>query len=206
MAAGVYKKINGVWHKRCTGIAHEEPVYLPATEKYFYKGSGEKKFRTKCRLCENWERVGATPGYEFGYIETGKVWAYYNEAVSRIGLMELQRRTGVTRETISNVLRHEAKYVRKSTFRKIMLELISIRRKNEYSISVYARWRNERRLIPREMACSGCGCHLNNYSEGCKVCADRRFGRKRWGSLTEDEKSAHTIERRERRERSNEAA
>ena len=175
---GYYKQVNGIWHKRCTGPAHEEPTYLPANEKYFYKGSGpNKKLRSKCRLCENWERIGASPGYQHGYIDCIYVRLHFQEAVTRIGMAELARRAGVNRATIYAVIAMKQRRVQKRTVRAVMLELISIRRKKEFSANPVARAHNQRRLIDPEEACAECGTKLDNYTEGCMTCNWRRNGR-----------------------------
>lgn len=202
---GNYKRVNGIWHKRCTGIAHDEPVYLPANEKYFYKGSG-RKLRSKCRLCENWERIGASPGYVAGYIECRQVTLYFQEAVSRVGMTELARRAGVARETIQKVCMLKQQKVQKRIVRAVMLELISIRRKNEYSAHPVAKAHNQKRLIDPEDSCKECGCRLNNYTDGCDTCWNRRNKRAKYSEMSDEEKLRQSELRKQRRERQHQAA
>jgi hypothetical protein len=179
VTAGYFRMIDGVWHKRCTGPAHETETFLPWNEKYFYpdRTASSRKFKAKCRLCENWATL-ESPGM-MGYISSDKVWRFYQEAVSRVGIAELSRRSGVDPQAISKVLRHKVPKVRKTSFRKILLELISMRRKNEHSINGHSRWRNERRLISPIDACDECGGHLDNFTEGCDTCWERKRGRER---------------------------
>lgn len=206
---GHYKQINGIWHKRCTGPAHEEPTYLPANEKYFYQGSG-RKLRTKCRLCENWVRIGASPGYEAGYIDCINVQLYFQEAVTRVGMAELARRAGISRATLHAVIAMRQQKVQKRTVRAVMLELISIRRHNEFSSHPVARAHNQKRLIDPEDACSECGCRLDNFTDDCGACWDRRRNRERRAEMSPEEKFSEnqkTLERRRKqRDRAKKAA
>ena len=139
--------MNGQWHKRCTGPAHDEPVYLPATDKYFYVRAAEGRdgeFLSRCRLCQNWTRV-KSPGSERGLIDANKVLPYYEEAVNRIGRMELHRRTGLSYESLSAVLDGKTAQVLKRNFKLVLLELISMRRKNEYRDNASLRLADKKR-------------------------------------------------------------
>lgn len=168
-----------MWHKRCTGPAHDEPVYLPASDKYFYTRKESSKrygqFVSQCRLCCNWARL-QSPGSISGRVPVRDALPFYLEAISRVGLMELSKRTELNYTGLMRIPNGEAKYVLKSNLRKVMLELISMRRKNEYSINRQARWRNERRLLSPHPTCAGCGTPQSNYTEGCTTCWERRRG------------------------------
>lgn len=151
---GFYKQIDGVWHKRCTGPAHDEPTYLPATDKYFYKRAASARdgeFLSRCRLCQNWARV-KSPGSERGLIETDKVLHFYQEAVNRVGRAELSRRTGLSIESISNILSGKRQHVRKGNFKLVLLELISMRRKNEYHSNASLRLADKKRANKKREA------------------------------------------------------
>lgn len=178
---GIYKTIDGIVHKRCTGPAHDEPVYLPATEKYFYtRKSNQAKygiFVSRCRLCSCWARVNS-PGLDHGFIEVHEVIHFYVEVVNRIGLAELANRTGLSYKALSRVLYGRNKYVRKANVRKVMLELISVRRKNEYSIHKRASAWLVQRANGNSAVCVGCGGSLNNYTAGCISCSERKSTRK----------------------------
>jgi len=126
------KMIAGELHKLCTGPAHDEPTWLPATEKYFYKGktgSRAGKLTPRCRLCVNWRKL-KSPG-ESGTVPVEAVKEYFAEGVSRVGMMEFCRRTGLTQTTMRDVILGRSQRVQKRTVRKVMLEVISIRRKGE---------------------------------------------------------------------------
>lgn len=132
------KVIKGQEHKLCTGPGHDEPTWLPATDKYFYQHkSGERagKLTPRCRLCTNWKKL-KSPG-ESGLVPILKAQPFFIEAVNRVGLLELARRAEVSPNTIINVLRAKSNdgarqlTVQKRTLRKIMLQLISMRRKGE---------------------------------------------------------------------------
>lgn len=206
VTAGNFKFINGTWHKLCRGDAHEEPVWLPANTKYFYPSNSAngKKLHSQCRLCNNWHRL-SSPGSEFGLVEVSKVWHFYAEAVARVGVMELAKRSGVHYTAISKVLDHRVKHVRKQNFKQVLLELISMRRKNEHSINVHARWRNERRLIDREGACSGCGTPLANYTEACTVCTERKLSQKKRSGMSPEKREEILAYDRARQTRRREA-
>ena len=179
-----------MWHKRCTGPAHDEHEYLPATEKYFYfRKSGKNKGRpqARCRLCSNWTKL-KSPGSHHGYIPVDAARPYYTEIVNRIGVTELHRRSGLATGHILRVLTDmNKKYVEKAKLRKVMLELVSARRKNEYSISKGARWRQERRNAKHIELCAGCGTPKNNATIGCTACRTRHYDRFSKGQITKKE-------------------
>jgi hypothetical protein len=180
--------IDGALHKLCTGPAHDEPTYLPANEKYFYirKSAGrEGELVSRCRLCSNWAAL-KSPGSLHGWIPVKDAFPYYAEAVNRIGLLELAKRTGMSPNSFYPVLIRRNKYVQKAKLRLVILELISAKRKNEYSISPYARWRNERRAAGGHGRCSECGCLIANdiFTDACGHCTDRR------GKLNERRRAA----------------
>lgn len=185
-AAPRTKMISGQWHRLCTGPAHDPPgVYLPENDKYFYryaKGPREGRFIARCRLCKAWERV-KDPGSEHGWIELAKAKPFFTEASNRIGIMELSRRTGLSQEMISRIVRGHGKFVQKRSLRKVMLELVSIKRKGEHSINGYAAWRVVRRANGTSKVCVGCGTSLGNYTEDCAVCQNRRAVRERRGFM-----------------------
>lgn len=178
--------IDGQWHRLCTGPAHDQPAWLPASDKFFYryaKGPRKGRFIARCRLCKAWERV-KNPGSEHGWIELHKARPYFDEAANRIGIMELSKRTGISQERISAVIRGHGKFVQKRTLRKVMLELVSIKRHNEHSINGLSAWRLVKRRNGYQGVCSGCGTALANYTDGCETCWNRRKKREDRESLT----------------------
>lgn len=184
-----FKRIGGVKHKICTGPAHNEPAWLPATDKYFAKrksGARKGQLISRCRLCTSWRRHQLSFG-ELGLVPVASVLPFYREAVNRIGMMELAKRTGVHWQTISNVLHGKVKNVRKSNARLVMLELISAKRKREVA-NPRAHVHNRRRLqgwaeTPEQadednpVKCKRCGIPVNRYTDGCVTCRDRRLRR-----------------------------
>lgn len=176
---GTYKLIDNKWHKLCTGPAHDIPVYLPATDKYFHvrhtlKREGE--FMSRCRLCVNWNKL-KSPG-ESGLIAVEKIHPYYVEITNRIGIAELSRRSGVSDTHIQDVLMKRQATVQKRTLKKIMLELVSARRNHETSINAQSLWRVIKRANGHAGVCSGCGAPMANYTEGCPQCWERRTGKR----------------------------
>jgi len=176
---GHYKLVDGVWHKRCTGPAHEEHEWLPANDKYFYiqQSKGREGIPTsRCRLCHQWNKL-KSPGSHHGLVEVRSVQLFYIEVVNRIGMMELHRRSGLSLGHINRVLNGTTKYVRKEPVRRAMLELISARRRNEHSINKDSKWRQERRIASNMDLCPGCGIPKNDATRGCKTCRQRHYDR-----------------------------
>lgn len=179
---GTFKLIEGIWHKRCTGPAHEEPVFLPATEKYFHarqSGHREGELVSRCRLCINWSKL-KSPGSHHGYIPADQARPFVEEAVNRVGIMRLSELADIAPGTIENILYHRSSYVRKMTMRRLMLELVSLRRQNVTMTDALMRYKRDKRH--HRMAggsCAGCGTSLDDYTEGCPSCWERKRGRKR---------------------------
>lgn len=189
IARGTFKLIDGAWHKLCTGPAHDEPTYLPATDKYFHgrkSGGRNGELVSRCRLCINWSKL-KSPGSEQGWIPIEKVIPFYEEAVNRVGLTELSLRANVSTNHINSVLHKEQANVQKATFRKIMLELISMRRHNEYSIRPEARRRNRNRIHRDYDLCSGCGTPKTNFTKGCDNCLNRFYKLFKKGKISSEE-------------------
>lgn len=172
--------IGGVWHKRCSGPAHEEVAWLPATEKFFIR-RGSKGGRwnagnlhSRCRLCNAWSHV-KSPGSNHGYVETRAVREMFAEAITRIGKVELQRRSGVSQTVIDNVMLARTRSVQKEKARRVILELISARRKGEFA-SPRSRESTIRRVSNGER-CEGCSMPLSDKTDGCSVCRSRHEGK-----------------------------
>jgi hypothetical protein len=182
-ASGAYKLVDGTWHKRCRGVAHEEPVWLPATDKFFYVRGGQGGSTSpgvlfsQCRLCCAWKKV-KSPGSNHGYVPQRDVVAIFSEAVNRIGLKELAQRSGVSESFLRGVLYRRKTSVQKAKVRLVVLELVSIRRKNEHSISNGARRFAAGRNNNGVETCRGCGTPLANYTDGCGTCVDRAAKRR----------------------------
>ena len=181
------KLIDGQWHHLCSGPAHDEPTYLPATDKYFYRYKKTGKLLSQCRLCHQWRRVKApTKGSVHGLVPIRDAWPIVMEAVTRVGLEELARRSEVSSRQLGLIVTRRVGNVRKDTLRKIILQLVSIKRKGEFSISTRARTRLVKRMNGSANTCSGCGTSLANYTEDCDVCWERRRGRARRGAGLRD--------------------
>ena len=172
LRSGRFKLVDGIWHKLCTGPAHEEPEWLPATPKYYYyRKTG--RAASQCRFCHVWIKV-KNPGSHHGYIDIRVARPYYEEAVNRIGMTELANRTGLSLHHLQKVfLNPTRKYVQKMSLRKVMLELVSIRRKNEYQDAANIRWQTERRNNTGLTPCAGCGTPMQNWTRGCHNCYER---------------------------------
>lgn len=184
-----FKIIDGTWHKLCTGPSHETPTHLPATEKYYYfHKSGEQAGRpvSFCRLCSNWAKIiDPHPDRLTGWVPVDSVRKFYLEATSRIGLTELSKRTGLSLSHIQKVLNDKnKKQVSKIALRKLMLELVSIQRKNEYSIKGRAKTFAQQRLMHGHDVCLGCGTPRANLTKGCKTCLEYFRHLHRIGQIT----------------------
>jgi len=178
--------INGQWHRLCPGASHDQPTFLPENDKYFlrYKSGPRKgRFIAQCRLCRAWAQTQTNGSLdEHGFVPVAQAAPIFLEAANRIGIMELSRRTGIVYEAISRVIRRRQKYVRRSTVKKVLLELVSIKRKGEFSISPLA----AKNVVKRGASsgfCVGCGTPLDNYTIDCEACQERK--RKRKVRLTE---------------------
>ena len=187
---GTFKRgTDGRWYKLCTGPAHEVPEYLPATSKYYHahmSGPRKGQILSRCRLCINWAKL-KSPGSHHGYVPVEDVLHYYQEAILRIGFHELSKRSGVGVSTLENVIDGKVKQVKKATLRKIMLELVSMRRKGETSHSKSLSWRRDRRNNKHMELCEGCGTPKSNITKGCKPCIDRWYHQYKRGSVSEEE-------------------
>ena len=189
IARGTYKQIHGRWYKRCTGPAHEEPTYLPATDKYYYSHkTGERKgeFVARCRLCINWDKL-KFPGPHNGLVPVSAVAPFFREAANRIGMLELSKRTGLSRTTLRKGLVGSEGKLQKEVVRRVMLELTSIQRKGEHSINAHSRWRQEKRNSEGLELCAGCGGFIRNVTTNCPTCWERFRGWYRRGKITEKE-------------------
>ena len=189
IAKGTYKQIHGRWYKLCTGPAHDEPEYLPATDKYFYSrksGVREGEFVARCRLCINWNKL-KFPGPHNGLVPASAVAPFFREAVNRIGALELSRRTGLSPTTIRRGLQGGERRLQKAVVRRMMLELTSIQRKGEHSINEHSRWRQEKRNLAGLELCAGCGGFVRNVTSDCPTCWERFRGWYRRGKITEKE-------------------
>jgi hypothetical protein len=164
--------------KLCTGPAHDEPTLLPANEKYFHRiktGPRAGKLIARCRLCTNWHRL-KNPGSNHGWVPITDAWPIINEAVNRIGLHELSKRTNLSKDGLRQIIMKQNRYVQKRTLRLITLELISAKRKGEQP-HPHAKALHMRRLHRHQGTCAGCGTTLSNYTEGCPQCWDRQYKR-----------------------------
>jgi hypothetical protein len=179
LQSGRYQQIDGMWHKLCSGPAHDQPELLPANDKYFIFKKSDGRPVARCRLCHNWSKLkNPTRGSLHGYVPVEDVRSFYIEAVNRIGVKELANRSGVSIGHILRVLTEvDKKFVEKATLRKIMLELVSMQRKGEFAPSKHARWRTDRRNNGVLGNCKGCGGILRNITRGCTSCYDRYY---RW--------------------------
>ena len=193
LSSGAFKLINGIWHKKCTGPAHEQPEWLPANRKYFIQRNTGKRettqFVARCRLCHNWEKLKApVRGSLHGYVPVADVRPFYIEAVNRVGVTELHRRSGISKGHILRVLTDTyKKFVEKATLRKIMLELVSMQRRNESQQNELTRWRTDRRNNGHIGTCAGCGGSLRNVTRNCETCKDRHYRWFRRGKITRKE-------------------
>lgn len=120
------------WERRCYGPAHDEPTWLPETAKFFIlrkTGRQAGQFYSRCHLCKNWERV-KSPG-TVGYVPDSIVRPFVIEGVHKVGMSEFARRVGVADSMLKQIIERPGKRKQKKVVRRIMLELISIRRKGE---------------------------------------------------------------------------
>lgn len=126
------RTIDGQLMRLCSGPSHDEPTWLPATEKYFYKrksGHMAGYLDHKCRLCRVWKP--GIPLDEGGWVAIEHVGPFFLEGVRRVGLSEFARRVGITRVNMRYIINGKRRFVYKRTAKRAMLELVSMRRKGE---------------------------------------------------------------------------
>lgn len=124
--------IDGKKERRCTGPSHSEPTWLPDTDKYFYMRKSGKYAGThvsRCRLCSAW-RSGLSLD-ESGYVPAHVIKPFLIEGINRVGIMEFCRRSGVTQTNAYKIRHNRQRRVTRSVAKRIMLEVVSMRRKNE---------------------------------------------------------------------------
>jgi hypothetical protein len=145
--------IEGVEHKICSGPSHDVPTWLPADDKYFYRhksGSREGKLTSRCRLCTNWYKL-SSPG-ESGYVRIMDVQKFVRELVGRIGKAETARRSQISPQTLWRIMNCDdhTQMIVKRTVRKLMLQVISARRKGEvyHKKDIRGGINNRKRLKP----------------------------------------------------------
>jgi hypothetical protein len=132
LIATTFKIIDGHQHKLCSGPGHDTPAWLPATDKYFYSyksGARKGKLQGRCRLCSNWEKL-KSPGLS-GLVPLERALPFFIEGINRVGFNEFVRRTKLSGNTVHQVMAGKRRFVIKRTMRAVMLEVISMRRKNE---------------------------------------------------------------------------
>jgi hypothetical protein len=128
------KTINDELHYLCTGPAHNEPTWLPATEQFFYR---ERRLRAygfsyRCRLCANWSKLKGPSRGLSGLVSANAARPFTVELVNRIGMMEASRRTGLAPDVLRRIITNgQKRKVEKLTLRKIMLTLIDVRENGE---------------------------------------------------------------------------
>lgn len=126
------REIKGQMYRICLGPGHDVPTWLPETEKYFHQnksGEREGQFSARCRICQNWPKL-KNPGLS-GYVPATEVKVWFEEGIRRVGVMEFSRRAGLSPTTVKNVLSGKYKRVQKKTVKRVMMAVISMRRKNE---------------------------------------------------------------------------
>lgn len=144
------REIRGVMHKLCTGPGHDVPTWLPADDKYFYRhksGRREGGLTSRCRLCTNWNKL-QSPGIS-GTVSITSVRPFAIELVHRLGKAEAARRAEISPTTLRRILVGFGD-IQKQTVRKIMLQLISARRKGEvyHRDDIRGGLRNQKRKKP----------------------------------------------------------
>ena len=124
--------VNGERERLCSGPSHHEPTWLPDTDKFFYTRKSGKYagYRvSRCRLCSA-NRAGLDLD-ESGYVPAFKIKPFLIEGRNRVGTMEFCRRAKIGQKTMYDILHNNQRRVTRAVAKRIMLEVVSIRRKNE---------------------------------------------------------------------------
>jgi len=134
--SSTHRIVDGKKHRLCRGPAHEEPVWLPLTEKYFYlreAGNPSAGLKSPCRLCNLYRHSGMKSGGlgEHGFVPAHEIQPFFIEGINRVGLQEFSRRVGMHYENVGLIVKGKRKFIRKMNAKKAMLEIVSIRREGE---------------------------------------------------------------------------
>jgi hypothetical protein len=128
-----FRKINGVLHKQCRGPAHDEPTWLPATEKYFYfykTGMYRGQIYGRCRRCVNWKRIKKCPE-KSGVVPIDEIRPFFIEAVNRVGLTEASRRIGMHYQNVKTIIDGNRTKVLRTSAEKVILAVMEMRKNGE---------------------------------------------------------------------------
>lgn len=116
--------------KRCYGPLHQGEwisvtKFLPIKRKRLK----DSYYESRCREC-----VQARRGYNHEYsgrVPVKTAWPIFYELVSRLGVMETERRTGIQRTVILRVRRKQGYYIKGKTFAKAFKVLVEVRANDE---------------------------------------------------------------------------
>lgn len=128
-----FKEIKGVLHKQCRGPAHEEPTWLPATDKYFYfykKGVYQGQIYGRCRRCINWKRIKKHPE-KSGVVPIDDIRPFFIEAINRVGLFEASRRIGMHYQNVREIAKGNRTKVLRTSAEKVIKAVYVMRINNE---------------------------------------------------------------------------
>lgn len=120
----VYKTINGVKHKLCTGPAHREGKFVPISN-YFMRGDDKTTPRAQCKQCESIQR-GSEKMMPYSEIQFA-----VNELIYRLGKAETARRLGIKAHTLSSWTNGSRRSIHRRNARAIISTLAEVRAKGE---------------------------------------------------------------------------
>lgn len=140
--------VNGhVEKRRCTGPAHDLPVYLAVNENNWnFHRSGPKTGQpvARCKLCVNWTKLADPTGPHGWATVSDELRFYAEELIERVdgSAYRLRYHHSLRPETIKAIAAGTHKRIQKRTGAKILLALAEQRkldRKNGYSRSYHKR-------------------------------------------------------------------
>lgn len=120
--------------KLCTGPIHDNPVYLPVTEEFWYfhkTGPNKGKPVSRCRSCINADKL-KNPHGDHGWVPTEKVFPLMKELVQRCdnNMSVAAEYAGLGEATVGGILKRHQARVQKQTVRKLVLALYEKRKED----------------------------------------------------------------------------
>lgn len=139
--------------KTCTGPAHDEPVALPLTPRYWhFVRSGRRTGLplSRCKQCQNWAKLQHKDG-PHGVIDVGNVRRHATELLERCGsYATVSRRYGINDTTLAPVVRGVSSRVQLRTAQRILTALTEQRRLDRLSGQTSERFRRAQAARARD--------------------------------------------------------
>ena len=117
--------------KICNGPAHERPIELPVTDRYWYFHKSGKKAGQPlhyCKTCSNFHRLKNPTKTNQGTVPAEQVLPILQEIIARVGKSEAARLIEVSPNTNAEILNGSTKRVQKKTAARMINTLRQLRK------------------------------------------------------------------------------